>query len=839
MRNYGSAARVVRCLCLTLTIIFAAPGTAGAASDTGGAKRDTHVIDKFRQLGTTLADPNEVRTAAGAPGPEYWQQRADYKIKARLDEQARRVSASQTIRYTNASPHALRYIWVQLDQNRFRRDSLEQRSATGEKAEDGVSDQVSFKRMRKHQALADVDYGFELERVADGAGRDLPHTVVDTMMRVDLPGVLKPGARTTLRIDWSFNIVDEAAVGSRGGFEHLRDNDTYIYFLAQWFPRVAAYTDYASWQHKQFLGRGEFTLEFGDYEVELTVPADHVVSATGVLQNPDSVLSAAQQKRLDEARESAKPVFIVTPEEARENEQTKAQGMKTWRFKAQNVRDFAWASSRTFIWDAAVHKQQVPAGMNAPEEVLSMSFYPNVAEPLWSQYSTEAVMHTMDVYSRFSFPYPYPTAQSVNTWERGGMEYPMITFNGYRPTKIRDKDRKGLVSEAPEATYKRGTKGSMIGVIIHEIGHIYFPMTVNSDEREWTWMDEGLNSFLQYLAELEWEENYHDSKSTPSILDRIGPYMISQNQVPVMSQSDSILQFGPNAYTKPAAALVVLRETVMGRELFDFAFKEYSRRWRFKRPTPEDFFRTMEDASGVDLDWFWRGWFYSTDHVDVDLASIREYRISTMNPEVEMPETRQLDQQLKREPLEQIRNREEQRTPRIERVPGLRDFYNENDKYTVSNQQRKTYREYLEGLEPWERDVLDRAVADGDYIYFIDFQNVGGLVTPLPLQLTYADGSVEALMVPAEIWRRNTSVVTQFLVRDKRLQAVELDPHHQTADVNRANNYFPRRIMPSRLQLFKYESTDRDLMRDMLVELKDEAAGEPGKAMPLRSADEP
>ncbi len=780
-------------------------------------KRDAHVIDKFRQLGTELRDPNVYRTASGSPGPQYWQQRADYNIKARLDEKARRIEASETIVYTNGSPDTLRFLWVQLDQNRFRRDSLQQRSQTGAKAEDGISDQLSYGELRKHQSLKDNDYGFVLNKVADGQSRDLPYVVVDTMMRIDLPSPLRPGGKQTLRIDWAFNITDEAAVGSRGGYEHFEENDTYIYFLAQWFPRMAAYTDYTSWQHHQFLGRGEFALEFGDYDVELTVPADHVVSATGELTNPRDVLSAAQRERLDRARSSSKPVYIVTPDEALENEKAGTDDTRTWRFSAQNVRDFAWASSRKFVWDAAIHKQE-----GTPGDVLAMSFFPNEAGPIWSQYSTEAVIHTMDVYSRFSFPYPYPTAQSVNTWLAGGMEYPMITFNGYRPEPIDDDDKDSLVEDLPPSTYKRSTKHRLIGVIIHEIGHIYFPMTVNSDERQWTWMDEGINSFLEHLAEVEWEENFHDYAEKVSILDRIGPYMISENQVPVMSQSDSILQFGPNAYTKPAAALLVLRETVMGRELFDFAFKEYARRWRFKRPTPEDFFRTMEDASAVDLDWFWRGWFYTTDHVDVDLSSIREYRVSSMDPRIENEARRELDALLTREPIEQARNREEGRKTRLDRVEGLEDFYNENDKYTVSNQALKSYVDYLEGLEPWERRTLERAVADAEYVYFVDFENKGGLLSALPLKLTFADGSEEDYMVPAEVWRRNGEKVTKLFVFPKQLSAIELDPHHQTADVDRANNYYPRRILPSRLELFKYENKDRDLMLEMLEELKDD-----------------
>ena len=792
-------------------------------------------VTKFAQLGQTLPTPNVYRNAAGAPGHDYWQQQADYVVKAELDAANRRISANEAITYTNNSPDTLPYLWLQLEQNRFRRDSLEARSRTGAVAEDGVSDQISFSSLRRHQSVRDNDYGFQIEKIADDSGQALPYTLVGTMLRIDLPVALAPGTQQTLIIEWAYNIVDEPAVGGRAGFEHFKDNDTYIYFLAQWFPRMVAYTDYAAWQHHQFLGRGEFTLEFGDYDVALTVPADHIVSATGKLTNADDVLSASQRERLSLARRTTeKSIFIVTPDEALANEKAeKSTAKNTWRFRAENVRDFAWASSRKFIWDAMLHRQT--EGVH--KEVLAMSFYPNEAEPIWSQYSTQAVVHTLDVYSKMSFPYPYPTAQSVNTWERGGMEYPMITFNGYRPKPIKD-DEAQKTEEAdtksvdkPKQSYSRETKHRLIGVIIHEIGHIYFPMTVNSDERQWTWMDEGINSFLEYVASIEWEDNFFAYEDELSILDLIGSYMTSENQVPVMTQSDSILQFGPNAYTKPAAALVVLRETVLGRKLFDHAFKEYSRRWRFKRPTPADFFRTMEDASGVDLDWFWHGWFYTTDHVDVSLAGVREYRLASLDPEIDLAAQKALDEADHPEPIEQQRNRNQGVVPRIERVPALRDFYNENDKYTPSNAERNDYQDYLKKLEPWERDVLAQGLKDNEYIYFIDFENQGGLLTPLPLKLTYADGSQEHLQIPAEIWRRNTDKVTKLWISPKALASLELDPLHQSADVDRSDNHYPRKIQKSRLELFKWPDETRDLMKGMMADLK--AAEDSSNAAPI------
>ncbi|MCG8441546.1 MAG: M1 family metallopeptidase, partial [Caulobacterales bacterium] len=660
--------------------------------------------------------------------------------------------------------------------------------------------------LRRMQSFDDLEYGFEIQAVEDARGNPLPYTISDTHMRVDLPRPLEPGRSTVVSIDWEHQIINEEAIGGRGGYEHFPKTDTYQYFLAQWYPRATAYSDYDGWHNKAFLGRGEFTLEFGDYEVRLTVPADHVVAATGELQNAGAVLSGAQRARLAEARDADAPVFVVTPEEALANEAEKADGEKTWVFRARNVRDFAWASSRKYIWDAMGYRQDD----DETPFVMAMSFYPNEGEPIWSRYSTHAVVHTMEVYSDFSFPYPYPTAQSVNSWESGGMEYPMITFNGYRPTPGRD---------GSDPTYSRRVKAGLIGVIIHEIGHIYFPMTVNSDERQWTWMDEGINTFLEYMAELQWEEAYPAFREHTNVLDYITDYMTSENQVPIMTQSDSVLQFGPNAYSKPAAALTVLRETVMGRELFDFAFKEYSNRWRFKRPTPADFFRTMEDASGVDLDWFWRGWFYSTDHVDVAVADVREVKISSQNPDVEFLRDREEFRAETPPPLTVLRNRGDELATRIDRYPELRDFYNDNDRFTVSNKDRNDFTEFRSGLEAWQAAALDRALEEDQFFYFIDFANLGGLVTPLPLTLAFEDGTSEEMTLPAEIWRRSPKRVTKMIASPKKLVSVELDAAHEIADADHSNNHFPPRIAPSRIDAYKRDRNQRDLMADMLVEL--------------------
>jgi hypothetical protein len=822
-------APLARAATLTLLLVAALSLPAHATGNANGKGIPGDADQRFAQLETLLPTPGTTRSASGAPGPAYWQQRADYRIKARLDEKRHRITASQSITYTNRSPDTLRYLWLQLDQNIFKDGSIARASevaANSGTRRDSVAagDNLSFAAMRRHQAFEDREYGYEMSPVKDSSGRTLATTLNDTMLRIDLPQPLRPGQTIQLSFDFAFNIVDEAAVGARSGFEHFPKNDTYQHFLAQWFPRLAAYTDYTGWQHKQFLGRGEFTLEFGDYEVELTVPADHIVASTGVLQNPEAVLTPAQRSRLKQAETADKPVFIVTPAEALENEKAGTDAMRTWRFKAENVRDFAWASSRKYIWDAMGYRQKDAAR----PFVMAMSFYPNEGEPIWSKYSTESVVHTMEVYSRYSFAYPYPVAISVNSWERGGMEYPMITFNGYRPTP---DEKSGKV------TYSRSTKYGLIGVIIHEVGHIYFPMIVNSDERQWTWMDEGLNTFLEYLAEIEWDARYPAFGDHTNVLADIPDYMRSANQVPIMTNSESIVQFGPNAYSKPAAALAVLRELVMGRELFDHAFREYANRWKFKRPTPADFFRTMEDASAVDLDWFWRGWFYGTDHVDIAVGEIREYQVSSQDPDIEFPLNRQSWDDRYPPSETAARDAAEGRRTRVERRPHLKDFYDENDRFVPTNKDRNDYKDFRAKLKPWELATFDRAVKAGEYVYFVDFRNLGGLVSPLPLRLTFADGSTRDMVVPAEVWRYNALEVTKLFIEKQRLVSVEFDPRHLTADANLRDNAMPRRVTPSRIELFRGRDSGRNQMLDALAELKsDDNKGAPkadGTPLPL------
>jgi len=753
--------------------------------------------DKFRQLDELLPTPGAVRTASGAPGHAYWQQRADYTMRAKLDEANRSLTGSGTITYYNNSPDTLKYLWLQLDQNIYQKDSgarstaaLASREAWAQAR--GPEQGVKFDAIRTLLEGNSFDGGFKISNVRDGS-RQLKHTINGTMMRIDLPTPLKPGARVSFSLDWSYNINEQKILGGRSGFEKFDDKND-LFEIAQWFPRMAAYYDVYGWQHKQFLGAGEFTLEFGDYDVQITVPSDHIVASTGELQNPGDVLTAAQRDRLRQARTAKKPVIIVTQAEAEAAEKTRASGTKTWHFKAKNVRDFAFASSRKFIWDA----QGVKSGNT---DVMAMSYYPKEGNPLWEKYSTASIIHTIEQYNKYSFDYPYPTSISVNG-PVGGMEYPMITFNGPRPVK----DKK-----TGELTYSKRTKYGLIGVIIHEVGHNYFPMIVNSDERQWTWMDEGINSFVQSLAQEAWEEGWDEMRGDPRTI--VG-YMRSQNQVPIMTNSESLLQFGNNAYAKPAAALNVLRETILGRELFDFAFKEYAERWKFKRPTPADFFRTMEDASGTDLDWFWRGWFYTTDAVDISVDGISEYTISSKDPEVEKAMARARKQS---EPISITDQRNKGMVRKVDQQPELKDFYNQNDDFTVTNKDRNTYNETFAGLEDWEKALLK----EGKRFYLVDFSNKGGLVMPLIVEITTQSGKKYIERIPAEVWRYSPKKVTKLFITDEPIVSLTQDPYWETADIDVSNNSWPAKATPSRLELFK---TNRDmgtnLMRDFNTKLK-------------------
>ncbi len=736
--------------------------------------------DKFKQLGPELATPNDQRTASGAPGNAYWQQRADYNMNISIDDSTQTLYGEEVITYFNNSPDALPYLWMQLDQNAFAKNS-----------DSYLVEQMKIEESVSYNDLVDLnpwyDGGFKLDYVQDMFGKGIPHVINKTMMRIDLPQPLKPNGTFTFKIKWYYNINDRIRLGGRSGYEYFEEDGNYLYTMAQFFPRMVVYCDNQGWQHKQFLGMGEFTLNFGNYDVNITVPSDHVVASTGVLQNPKEVLTSEEMKRFLQAQNSNEPVLIVTQAEAEYKEKNKEiKKTKTWRFKAENVRDFAFANSRKFIWDA----QAVEIGSKKP---LAMSFYPKEGNPLWGQFSTRIVAHTLRSYSKYTIDYPYPVAISVHTkWM--GMEYPMICFNGGRPEK--------------DGTYDQGTRDGMISVIIHEVGHNFFPMIINSDERQWTWMDEGLNTFVQYLAEKEYDRNYPTRRGPArNIVD----YMRGDKSKmsPIMTNSESIYQFGNNAYGKPATALNILRETVMGRELFDYAFKEYCRRWAFRHPTPDDFFRTMEDASAVDLDWFWRGWFYGTDHCDMNLKEVKIFRLNTHNPEIE----KALDSAKKTAQPADIslqRDAEEKLPTEVDGDTDMRDFYTSYDPYQVTALDSIEYDDYKSKLNDKEKAMLAKKML----YYQVTIENKGGLIMPLIFELEFKDGTKRRINIPAEIWKRSEAEVTKVFACEQEVASIILDPQLETADVDLTNNMWPQRVIPTRFELFK-ESQGRSRENQM------------------------
>ena len=733
---------------------------------------------KFAQLDMELPTPNEYRNAAGGPGHSYYQQKADYKMTITLDDTKQIIRGEEVITYTNNSPDVLEYLWLQLDQNIYKQDA-ESKFIEVEKMED-------FRSIRDvERKLMTFDGGYNIESVATVNGEKMKYAINHTMMRIDPAKALGPGQSISFKIKWWYNINERAKVGGRSGFEYFPTDKNYLYTIAQFFPRMCVYNDVEGWQNKQFLGKGEFALPFGDYEVSITVPADHIVGATGELQNGAAVLTAEQRERLKKAATSDTPVLIVTQSEAEDNEKEGTTSTKTWTFKAKNVRDFAFASSRKFIWDA---QNQPVAGKN----VLCMSFYPKEGNPLWERYSTKLVAHTIKTYSKYTIDYPYPVAISVHT-DKIGMEYPMICFNGGRPL--------------PDGTYSEETKYGMWTVIIHEVGHNFFPMIINSDERQWSWMDEGLNTFMQYLTEQEWERGF-PSKRGPAA--NITNYMRGDKRFisPIMTNSESIWQFGNNAYGKPATALNILRETIMGRELFDYAFKTYCERWKFKHPTPADLFRTMEDASGVDLDWFWRGWFYSTDYVDVSMDYVKHFQLNSGNPETEKAIQKQQDD-AQPKGIGEIRNKEAIPQTVNERDPDIDDYYAKRNIYEVDKLDQKEYAELQAKLTPEQKKLLE----SNKHFYELSFTNTGGLVTPIIIQANFTDGTTEVIRIPAEIWRMEHTTVTKVFIFDKEVASFQLDPFLETADCDTDNNTYPPSSQPTRFQLFQQKQTDENPMQ--------------------------
>jgi hypothetical protein len=748
---------------------------------------------KFEQLGTLLPTANTYRNMDGSPGPDYWQQRVDYEIECVLDEKIQQLRGQERITYYNQSPSTLTYLWLQLDEN-------EHSSASDKHKMDGrqINKVMSEQQLRMLEPWRELDkYGHKIMAVHDENGDSLSYTINQTMMRVELPEPLKPGEQFSFSVSWSYYLINRMNSTSwgRGGYEYFEKDGNHLFTIVQWYPRLCVYNDASGWQNKQFVGRGEFALTFGNFIVKMTVPEDHVVGATGECLNYAQMLSADQMQRWKQAQGATEPIEIVTLEEARKAEKNKnTKGTKTWIYKADNVRDFAWTSSRKFIWDAMPHYNE------DGKRAMCMSYYAKEAYPIYSRFSTKAVAHTLKVYSKYSIPYPYPSAISVEA--DNGMEYPMISFNPGRAEE--------------DGTYSESSKNDAISTIIHEVGHTYFPMIINSDERQWAWFDEGINSFVQFLVECEWDPNYRHWFGPA---ENITSYMAQpkENLEPIMTNSENILSYFANAYMKPACALNILRETVMGREKFDYAFKTYCTRWAFKHPTPADFFRTMEDASGVDLDWFWRGWFYTTDAVDISLDSINWYKVDVENN----PESKEIaDEHRTRPPAEHVsktRNKEAGVKYAIDEDPDLRDFYVDYKPWegadSVTYSKTTLYDETFTSAEKEEK------YGKQNY-YELFFSNKGGLVMPVIIEWTYADGTKEVEKVPVEIWRHNENKFRKVFVKDKEVSGIVIDPFKETADIDMVNNNWPVKELPSRFQVYKrhtYEDTPNAMQRNGAV----------------------
>lgn len=748
-----------RLLLLTLSVVVA-----GNLLAQGDHNPGSNHGNRFEQLDWLLATPNEYRTASGAPGPKYWQQRADYDIRVDIDEAKDHLTASETVTYINNSPDILSYLWLQVDENFHHPRSDNNRDNVGRMPTRMTSRQLEEMNVDTYLE----GYGVNITRVVDAAGQPLKWTVNQTMMRLDLPVPLKPGQKFVFQIDWNQRINDKALVRGRGGYELFPEDGNKLYSITQWFPRMAVYSDFQGWQHLQFSGGAEFALTFGHYKVAITVPADHIVAATGELRNAKSILTATQQQRWAQSQTATEPLEIVTLAEANEALKTKSKEKKTWLFEADNVRDFAFNSSRRFVWDA------MPVYIDG-KKVMCMSFYGKEAYPLYKKYSTKATAHTLKVYSKFSIPYPYPVAQSVEA--ANGMEYPMLAMNYGRAEK--------------DGSYSEAIKYGAIGVIIHEVGHNFFPMIVNSDERQWWWMDEGLNTFVQFLTEQEFDNNY-PSRRGPAHL--ITDYMrLPKDQLePIMTKGDAVANVGANAYAKAATGLNILRETVMGRELFDFSFREYARRWAFKHPTPADLFRTMEDASAVDLDWFWRGWYFGTDPVDISIDSVKWFRLDDKRNAAAF-------EQKEFEGIHKIRNREDKSISfYVDTDNTLRDFYWKNPGADMKMIQEMQQR----GMESQKDNENAGRWAD-KHMYELTFSNRGGMVMPVIVEWTFKDGSKQVDRMPVTVWRSNEHQFSKVFVKDKEVASIRLDPMRETADINESNGMWPVREMPSRFQLFK------------------------------------
>lgn len=736
--------------------------------------------NKFEQLYQTLQDPNMYRSASGAPGPKYWQQQVDYDIDVTLIENEQRLKGNELITYYNNSPDALTYLWLQLDENEHvsKNDNQRQNSST-------INDKMTAKDVNRI-INADNDFGVNIEKITDASGKDLKYTINQTMMRVELPNSLKPGDKFSFRVKWNYKQVNRTERWGRGGYEYFKEDSNYVFTCSQWYPRLCVYNDWQGWNNKQFTGTAEFALTFGNFKVRMTVPADYIIGATGQCDNYSAVLTSDQLNRWKKAQSATKePVEIVLLEEAKKSETDHTTKTKTWSYHAENVRDFAWIASPKLIWDA----MSVNVEGN---KTMAMSYYPKEAYGLYRKFSTKVVATTLQVYSKHTIAYPYPVAISCEA--SSGMEYPMICFNFGRTEK--------------DGSYSEATKNGMIGVIIHEVGHNYFPMIVNSDERQWTWMDEGLNTFCQFLTEQAWDSKF-PSRRGPA--HKIVDYMkLPKDQLePIMTNGENLISRGSNAYAKPATALNILRETIMGRQLFDYAFKEYARRWAFKHPTTSDFFRTMEDASAVDLDWFWRGWFYGIDACDIAIEKVSWYKIDTKNPDIENAENK-LEEASDEVYISRTLNQQEGKSL-VEQDTSIQDFYTTYDKFESSAQAKADFTTYYESLNADERKLYD---ANKNF-YQIEFKNIGGLIMPIILEMTFADGTKKVERIPAYIWRLNETAVKKVFITDKEVVSFQLDPYLETADIDVSNNSAGKPTgKPSKFELFKDKQRPRGASSD-------------------------
>uniref|UniRef100_UPI00321695A8 M1 family metallopeptidase n=1 Tax=uncultured Draconibacterium sp. TaxID=1573823 RepID=UPI00321695A8 len=736
---------MIKAKILVLMFIIASAGITPAQQHTNQ--------NMFRQLVEELPTPNRFRTATGHPGPDYFQQQVDYNMDIRLDEEAKSVSGKATISYQNNSPETLDYLWLQLDQN-----IREPNSFRSKIQQSSLSENVKMSTLKRMNN--NFDGGFKITSVTDDKGNSLEIIKNHTILKVILPESLPSGATTNFNIEWHYKLNNVKEMWGRSGYNEAENGTGNVFAIAQFYPRLCVFND-IGWQIKQFVG-AEFALEFGNFNVNITVPSDFVVAATGELKNGKDVLTATQQKRLEKARNSKEPVFIITEEEAQKNEKSHSEKTKTWHFAAENVRDFAFACSRKFIWDA----MSVPFPGN---NVLAMSFYPKEGNPLWEKYSTKSIAHTLKIYSKYTFDFPYPTAISVNVQGISGMEYPMICFNHGQPRA--------------DKSYSAAAKRGVIGVVFHEVGHNYFPMIVNTDERQWAWMDEGFNIFLQGIAERHWDQEWSWSGRPVEMLG----YMDDDKStiVPLMTNADALLQPGMNSYRKPAVGLTILRETILGRELFDQAFKEYAQTWMFKHPQPADFFRIMEAASGIDLDWFWRGWYFSTEHVDLAIENVKVYEPAFDSNKAE--KVAREKSATKPVHIATIRDKK-QVTPAIELDESLKDMYN-LPKPILSNAEQY----YMDALKD-KLDADDLAFLEENQKYYeVTFSSPGGMLMPLIVQFEFEDGSKDLQRIPVEIWTKNHKKVTKVFNYSKEVKSIILDPYSETADVNTINNYWPRK----------------------------------------------